>query len=135
MGKQSAADILKQYAQRTTNNRVALLELLMKSRKAFAFLEIEKQLSILMDRVTIYRTLHTFESVGLVIKVVDHNGTCRYMFNHKDHSSSNIHPHLRCRECGKVVCLPALPREYLENLKDYKIEDMHLLMEGVCREC
>ena len=70
MCDQSAADILKQSALRTTDKRVALLELLMEGPKAFALKEIEKQLSVSIDRVTIYRTLHTFEEMRLVIKVV-----------------------------------------------------------------
>lgn len=135
MGKQSATDILNQYAQRTTDNRVALLELLMDCPKAFAFSEIEKQLSISMDRVTIYRTLHTFEAAGLIMKVVDQKGVCLYMFNHKGHRESSMHPHLRCKECGKVVCLPSLPHEYLEELKRFEIDEMYLLMEGICEEC
>ena len=135
MDKQSAADILKQYAQRTTDKRVALLELLVDNPKAFSFSEIEKKLSISMDRATIYRTLHTFETIGLIMRVVDNKGTCRYMFNHEDHSHSNAHPHLRCRECERIVCLPSLPSEYLEGLKDYEIDEIYFLMEGTCPEC
>ena len=135
MDKQSAADILKLHAQRTTEKRLALLELLMDGPKAFAFSEIEKQLSISMDRVTIYRTLQTFEAVGLVTRMVDHKGICLYMFNHKDHGNLSMHPHLRCKECGKVICLPPLPHEYLEELKKYKIDKMYFLMEGICPEC
>ncbi len=135
MGKQSAAAILKQYSQRTTNGRVALLELLMDSPKAFALSEIEKLLSISIDRVTIYRTINTFEAVGLVTKMVDYRGICLYMFNHKDHSAISTHPHLRCRECERVVCLPCLPNEYLNTLEKYEIEEMYFLMEGVCPEC
>ena len=88
-----------------------------------------------MDRVTIYRTLQTFEAVGLISKMVDHKGNCLYMFNHKDHSNLSMHPHLRCKECGKVICLPCLPHEYLEELKKYKIDKMYFLMEGICPEC
>ena len=135
MAKQSAAEILKQYAQRTTDKRVAVLELLVDSPKAFALSEIEKQLSISIDRVTIYRTLHIFETIGLIIKVVDHKGTSLYMFNHEKHSDTNTHPHLRCRECERVICLPNLPNEYLERLKKYEIDQMYFLMEGTCPEC
>ncbi|MDN5213225.1 transcriptional repressor [Fulvivirgaceae bacterium BMA12] len=135
MDKQSAVDLLKQNAQRTTNRRVALLELLMSSPKAFALSEIEKQLSISIDRVTIYRTLYSYVAKGLVIKMVDHKGTCLYMFNHKDHCDISPHPHLRCKECKKVICLPSLPHEYLERLEKYEIDEMYFLMEGTCSEC
>ncbi|MEO1050510.1 MAG: transcriptional repressor [Bacteroidota bacterium] len=135
MGKQSATEILKQYAQRTTDKRVALLELLMDSPRAFALSDIEKQLSIPMDRVTIYRTLHSYEENGLVIKMVDQKGVGLYMFNHKEHSNISTHPHLRCKECETVICLPCLPDEYLEELKKYEIDEMYFLMEGKCHKC
>lgn len=135
MDKPSATELLKQYAQRTTDKRVALLELLMESPKAFALSDIEKKISISIDRVTIYRTLQLFESTGLVSKVIDHKGTCQYMFNFENHNKLSMHPHLRCKECGKVVCLPCLPNEYLDKLDKYEIEEMYFLMEGTCSEC
>ena len=135
MGSQSATDILKQYSQRTTDGRVALLELLMDSPKAFALSDIEKKISIPIDRVTIYRTLHTFESIGLVTKVVDHKGTCQYMYNFDNHRKLSTHPHLKCKQCGKVVCLPCLPNEYLNKLEKFEIDEMYFLMEGTCSDC
>ncbi|MEM6843466.1 MAG: transcriptional repressor [Bacteroidota bacterium] len=135
MSKKRAIGILKQYGQRITDGRVALLKLLMKKPQAFALTEIEKQLSISIDRVTIYRTLHTFESVGLLQKVIDSKGVGRYMFNQTNHHNIDTHPHLRCNECGKVVCLPCLPKEYLASLEKYEIGEMYFLMEGTCLDC
>ena len=135
MIKQTASDILKSYDQRTTDNRIALLELLMDSRKAFTLADIEDELTVPMDRVTIYRTLNTFESIGLFKKMVDHRGVCIYMYNHEDHKGLNTHPHLRCKNCGKVVCLPSLPEAYLNQLRQFNIDEMYFLMEGTCKEC
>ena len=135
MEAQSAAEVLKIYSQRTTEKRLAILELLMAETKAFALSEIEHQLAINIDRVTIYRTLNTFEAVGLVVKMVDHQGTSLYMFNHKKHGTLSTHPHLRCKECGKITCLPSLPETYLDGLKKYRIDEMYFLMEGVCEDC
>lgn len=135
MKEQNAAEILKLHSQRTTEKRLAILELLMSESKAFALSDIESHLSINIDRVTIYRTLNTFEAVDLVTKMVDHQGTGVYMFNHKHHNTLSMHPHLRCKECGKITCLPSLPAEYLETLKKYQIDEMYFLMEGVCEDC
>jgi Fur family ferric uptake transcriptional regulator len=135
MSTQSATDLLKQYAQRTTDKRVALLELLMESPKAYALSDIEKKISIEVDRVTIYRTLIMFESIGLVTKVIDHKGTCQYMFNCNNHEKLSAHPHLQCKNCVKIVCLPCLPNDYLSQLEKYEIDEMYFLMEGTCPEC
>ena len=135
MTKKSATDILKQHEQRITNGRVALLELLMESPKAFPFSELEQQLSVPIDRVTIYRTLQTFEAIGLITRMVDHKGTCVYMINLEEHKNLSVHPHLYCTACDEIVCLPGLPEEYLAKLEKYEIEEIYFLMQGKCREC
>ena len=135
MSRQRAEEILKQHEKRATEKRVALLKILMDSSKAFTLSGIEKQLTIPIDRVTIYRTLHSYEMMGLVTKMVDHKGTCIYMYNHEAHSNSHVHPHLRCKVCEKVVCLPCLPSEYTNKLVKHEIEEMYFLMEGICSKC
>ena len=135
MKRQIAIDMLKQYSQRITFRRVALLEFLMEPVKAYSLTEIEKQLSINIDRATIYRILQIFETVGLVLKMIDHNGTSIYMFNNQNHKDLNNHPHLRCKKCDKIVCLPCLPYEYMDKLDDFEINQIYFLMEGTCKEC
>ncbi len=135
MNRKSAIAILKSQNKRVTSKRLAILELFMDNSKPFALSEIEKQLSGAMDRATMYRTLHTFEAMDLVVKLIDHQGTCLYMLNHEKHKKQSIHPHLHCRECDKIVCLPCLPDEYMEGLKKYDIEEMYFLMQGKCLEC
>jgi Fur family transcriptional regulator, ferric uptake regulator len=135
MFEHQAVKILKQQSQRITKSRVALLEFLKDSPCAFTFSEIENQLPISIDRTTIYRILQKYVSTDLVLKMVDSNGICMYMFNPHDHNTHRPHPHLRCKKCGKVCCLPSLPYEYLESLQEYKIDDIYYLMEGICPEC
>lgn len=135
MNRNSAIALLKSQNKRITAKRLAILELFMEHSKPYVLSEIEKQLSGSMDRATMYRTLQTFEAMGLVIKLVDQHGTCLYMLNHEKHKKLSIHPHLYCKECEKVVCLPSLPEAYIEQLKNYEIEDMYFLMQGTCLEC
>ncbi|GAA5042626.1 hypothetical protein GCM10011506_45310 [Marivirga lumbricoides] len=135
MNKQSATEILKKHMQRITEKRVVLLQFLMKHSKAYTLSEIEKNLSITMDRVTVYRTLQTFEIAGLITKLVDQRGVCMYMFNFEKHEGLSMHPHLHCSDCDEIVCLPCLPIEYLEKLKNYEIDDMYFLLNGKCKSC
>lgn len=135
MGKQSAEAIIKSYQKRTTPKRVALLEFLMDNSKAYTLSEIENLLPVSMDRVTVYRILQVFEEIGLVMKMVDSKGICMYMLNLEDHRTLHLHPHLHCTKCDKVLCLPCLPKEYLEGLEKYEIAEMYFLMEGICPDC
>ncbi|MBT31340.1 MAG: hypothetical protein CMO01_16925 [Thalassobius sp.] len=135
MSKQIAINILKQHSQRATFRRIAVLEFLMEQAKAYSLTEMERLLSINIDRATIYRILQIFETEGLVIKMIDLNGTCIYMFNNQNHNDSKKHPHLRCKKCDKIVCLPCLPNEYMDKLDDFEINQIYFLMEGTCKEC
>lgn len=135
MSKQQAVQLLRQKAQRVTEKRVALLAFLMKSPRAYALSDLEKELAVTVDRVTVYRTLHTYEGVGLVLRMINHRGVGMYMFNHEAHNDTQDHFHLSCRSCHQVVCLPRLPYDYLKQLDAYEIESMHFLMDGVCSAC
>ncbi len=109
MNVQNAKEILKENVQCITESRLVILTFLMQSPKAYALSDIERDLDKSMDRVTVYRTLNFFTDIGLALKIVDHKGTCPYLFNHESHDHIKIHPHLRCKECNTVVCLPSLP--------------------------
>lgn len=135
MSKQQATQLLKQKAQRITEKRVALLAFIMKRPRAYALSDLEKELNLPIDRVTIYRTLHTYEEIGLVLRMVNHHGVGMYMFNHEAHRDTYAHFHLSCRACHQVVCLPSLPHDYLHTLEACRIENMNFLMEGVCSAC
>ena len=135
MGNLVAKEILKLHEIRASNQRVALLEILMSSHKAFTLSEIEKELTVAIDRVTVYRTLQSYEVSGLVVKMVNRKGICMYMYNHERHNGSFVHPHLHCKSCEKVICLPSLPKEYMDNISKHKVTEIYFLMEGVCSEC
>ena len=135
MNEQLATEILNQHGKRATQKRVALLEVLMESTQAFTLSEIDKRIAISIDRVTTYRILHCFELIGLVTKMVDRKGTCMYMYNHEVHRNNEVHPHLHCKSCKKVVCLPSLPKAYMNGLNKHKIDDIYFIMDGVCSDC
>lgn len=130
-----AVEILQSHAQRLTEGRIALLALLMKSPRAYSLSTIEEQLPVSMNRVTIYRIIQIYEEIGLVVRMVDRKGISVFMFNHEAHRNACKHPHLRCRGCGKVICLPGLPDAYLDTLQQYEIEEVYVIMEGLCPQC
>ena len=88
MSKQQATRLLRQKAQRITRKRVALLAFLMKGPRAYALSDLENELDLPIDRVTIYRTLHAYEEIRLVLRMVNHHGVGMYMFNHEAHNDT-----------------------------------------------
>lgn len=135
MLQEKAIEIIKKNGQRITEQRVALLTLLMASPKACSQAEIEEKLSYLMDRATMYRSLNTFIDLGVISKLRDHKGHPMYIFNKENHSENNLHPHLKCKECDSIECLPAFPSDYVNSLEQYNIKDLQIVMEGVCSNC
>lgn len=132
MSEEKAIALLKTKNQRVSAPRVALLAFFIAHPGARCLTEIQRYFHQLIDRVTVYRTLHVFVETGLLLRFFDKKGNSLYLFHHYN---SNIHPHLKCRCCDAILCLPALPEDYLKQLKPFQIKEMSFLLEGVCKDC
>ena len=82
---------------------------------------------------TVYRTLETFEKLGLISVVNVLYNAARYDAN------LDPHHHIVCTECKKVedVYDESLNNLDISNktLGDYKVEGYSLLLSGVCQSC
>ena len=82
---------------------------------------------------TVYRTLETFEKLGLISVVNVLYNAARYDAN------LSPHHHIVCTECKKVedVYDESLNNLDISNktLGDYKVEGYSLLLSGVCTSC
>jgi Fur family peroxide stress response transcriptional regulator len=82
---------------------------------------------------TVYRTLETFEKLGLISVVNVLYNAARYDAN------LSPHHHIVCTECKKVedVYDESLKNLDISNktLGDYKVEGYSLLLSGVCTSC
>ena len=82
---------------------------------------------------TVYRTLETFEKLGLISVVNVLYNAARYDAN------LDPHHHIVCTECKKVedVYDESLNNLEISNktLGDYKVEGYSLLLSGVCTSC
>ena len=99
------------------------------------FIERSKELGIKVtpQRIAIYRTLETFENLGLISVVNVLYNAARYDAN------LDPHHHIVCTECKKVEdvydeCLNNLDISN-KTLGDYKVEGYSLLLSGVCTSC
>lgn len=82
---------------------------------------------------TVYRTLETFEKLGLISVVNVLYNAARYDAN------LDPHHHIVCTECKKVedVYDESLNNLDISNktLGDYKVEGYSLLLNGLCKSC
>lgn len=137
-GWQQAQELLQQYALRKTSCRLEVLALLLQNNYALAHSDIEKQLGDRYDRVTLYRTLHSFEEMGLVHSINDISGAVKYALCQEacdQHQHLDNHIHFNCTSCNQTFCLnevhvpaPALPA-------GYRVQSLHFSAQGICGAC
>lgn len=130
--------LLRQKNIRITALRVGVLYVLIQSLKARTSADLETMLSsyskrLRPDRVSLYRTLTTLTEAGLIRKFIDSRGSCSYFCELSTSGTGQVH--FKCSQCETIVPLPTLPESYLNTVRQYQINSIHLLAEGTCNDC
>jgi len=121
-----------------TEFRIKLIDIFNQYDYAISNKTIEENLGD-FDRITLYRTLKTFNEKG-IIHVVEQEGQETFYAMCKDecdqHQHNHQHVHFTCTECGHHFCIEDIdPMELPISLKDYQIEEIALTIKGVCKNC
>ncbi|GJM62402.1 MULTISPECIES: Fur family transcriptional regulator [Persicobacter] len=135
---QEVKDTLKKHGLRYTACRQDMLLLFKDKREALSHPEIEAILSDDYDRVTLYRTLNSFEESGIIHRVIDDGGAARYATcsgGCETHEHHDNHVHFKCKVCGKVRCLEETEIPTIALSPDYVAEEINLLVLGKCPDC
>lgn len=121
-----------------TAMRLRVLEYLLEQSSAVSLADVEQGLAH-TDRVTVYRTLKTFEEHNLVHRITDGTGTAKYALcddgctpggRHHD-----LHIHFYCRHCHETSCLPQHTIPALQLPEGYIPEEINLTVKGICARC
>lgn len=105
--------------------------------KALSSKDIEQALEN-PDRITLYRTLRSFEEKGLIHQAVDGSGTSKYALCSEDctvHEHQDDHAHFHCTKCEQTICLETGPRSPVNVPEGYIVRRSYLVLEGLCRRC
>jgi Fur family ferric uptake transcriptional regulator len=133
-----AQQLLKDFDLRNTQSRLEILQAFEDKHKALSQAEIENQLIGQFDRVTVYRTLRTFLQKGILHKVLDDEGTPKYALcgSHcVQETHRHEHVHFKCVRCGNTTCLEQVMIPVVQLPASYSIQEMNLLIQGVCSDC
>lgn len=134
----NALKLLKSYQLRKTPARQQVLGLFLESDFALSHHHLESRMEN-VDRVTLYRTLKTFEQKGLIHKAFDGSGALKYALcshnNCAEHQHNDNHVHFNCAKCGKTTCLDEVTTPQMHLPEGYKMAEQHILVKGVCPEC
>lgn len=87
-----------------------------------------------VDRSTVYRALHLFVQLGIVVSTDAGDGEARFEI-----ATPVPHHHLICRQCGRAQEIegPELAESFglIANRYGFRVTTEHLTLFGLCAEC
>lgn len=131
-------EILRNNNLSVTEGRIHILELFLQSKRALSHAEIEKSMGKHFDRVTIYRTLHTFLDKGLIHSIPTLDNSVVYALC-KDECCEgrhyDNHAHFVCDTCGITYCLEEVAIPNVKLPKGFTVKQRDMLLNGKCSQC
>ncbi len=128
--------LLKNSKLYSTKCRVEILKVLFKAKKPLRQDQIARRLGKNRShKVTIYRTLESLCSIGLVHKAFIQKRTWHFELS-RHCTETQCHPHFTCTSCGKTTCmtemiLPPAKSPY----RGFVIHRQQVRLEGLCPVC
>jgi len=121
----------------STESRRKILTLFLNSDDALTHGDIEKQVGDKYDRVTIYRTLQTFEEKGIIHSIPTADNSILYALCKECHEGHHHddHVHFICTNCEKTICLDDVVSPKIELPQGYATDNVQVIINGICKEC
>ncbi|HRI28243.1 MAG TPA: transcriptional repressor [Chitinophagales bacterium] len=137
MHTKEADQLLKQSNLRQTDCRREVICVFLSRQHAVSQPELEQALHK-FDRVTLYRTLNTFLTKGIIHKVLDDTGSTKYALctgECTEHHHEDEHVHFKCLKCENIVCIEAVSVPAISLPTGFTYVDASLLVRGICNLC
>ena len=90
------------------------------------------------DRITLYRTLKTFQEKGLVHQIDDGTGSSKYALCFDECETSchhDLHIHFYCVDCKETYCLPKTHVPEVALPSKFRLQEISLMAKGICEKC
>ncbi len=132
-------EILKKHKLKVTPNRKKILEIFRNTDFALSYNDIDTSLNSSLDKVTVYRTLKSFEENGIIHEIIDGSSQVKYALCHggtcTTHNHHDTHLHFRCESCDKTFCLEDIVIPKVSLPKGYSLKSQSTFVQGVCKSC
>lgn len=120
---------------RPTSMRILVYDFLSTQEVALSLSEVEEYFDR-ADRITIYRTLKTFEEKGIVHGIQE-GQTTKYKLcddNCDEDSHNDWHLHFYCKICKETTCREdvLIPHDLGGN---FRVDETQFLVKGICEKC
>lgn len=130
-----AEEILKQTKLRKTSVRLEVLTQFQQIEYALSHQALEELLKDKdFDRVTLYRTLNTFEEADIIHKIVDSDGVARYALT-KQSTFEHAHMHFECTNCNEVFCVHNQTTPSFSLPQGFVLNSISINAKGICSKC
>jgi len=120
-----------------TAMRLVVLDFLLKQSAALSLTDLELGMDR-TDRVTVYRTIRTFEEQGLVHRIDDGSGVTKFALCAQDcdvDGHHDLHIHFYCTHCKETHCLPKTHIPEVQLPTAYTVAETQLIVKGICAAC
>ncbi len=132
-----ALQILAKKNIRITPMRQLILAFFMETPQAIGLVELETVFPK-SDRITMYRTLKTFEEKGILHSIVNGSAEVKYALC-PEHCSpqqhQDLHPHFQCTQCNQIVCLEMVVIPFVPLPSGYTTTEREMTIKGICPNC
>jgi Fur family transcriptional regulator, ferric uptake regulator len=126
---------LKAKNTNPTAMRILVFDYLEKQEAAVSVSEIEIAFG-LADRITLYRTLKTFEEKGIVHSIQENN-TTKYKLcadTCTENTHHDRHLHFYCKICKQTTCKTDFEMPETNN-QNFRIDEVRFFAKGICENC
>lgn len=120
-----------------TAMRLLVLDFLLQQSASVSLTDLEKAMHP-ADRITLYRTLKTFQEKGLVHSIDDGTGSSKYALCKNqcdDQHHDDLHVHFYCNICNETFCLQKSVIPHISLPTQFQVQEMSLLVKGICNNC
>lgn len=127
---------LKDNDVKPTAVRINVLSVLMESATALSVKELENRLE-LVDKVTLYRTLKTFEDKKLIHTIQDGTNELKYASCEEgcECAPQDQHVHFHCQKCDETYCFTEAHIPSVNILKNFTPSSVSMVFQGICENC
>lgn len=119
-----------------TAMRELVLKVLTDQTTAISLSELEIKFGK-ADRVTLYRTLKTFEENKLIHSIDDGTGSVKYALclDTCECNPADLHVHFKCEKCKKTYCLNEVPVPEIILPVGFRLNSINMVVKGKCPGC
>lgn len=132
--------LLNSNGLKATLSRLKIFAVFSAHNNAITQVDIEQEMEKHADRVTLYRTLRTFERYGIIHRIIGGNGIPNFALNlsppgRENKKPSMQHLHFSCLKCKSVYCLNDRSVPQVTLPASYEVYSLNMVVTGVCRMC